>query len=72
MAVSGGKDGTACLLALLEASAPVERIELLHQEVDGAELSFMDWPSTGLYVVALARDFVSLLAQGWLRARNAA
>ncbi|MEJ5154650.1 hypothetical protein WH240_05525 [Gluconobacter wancherniae] len=69
VAVSGGKDGTACLLALLEASAPVE---LWHHEVDGAGRSFMDWPSTGPYVVALARDFVSLLAQGWLRARNAA
>ncbi|WP_426067649.1 hypothetical protein [Gluconobacter sp. NFX36] len=57
VAVSGGKDGTACLLALLEAGAPEERIELWHHEVDGAGRSFMDWPSTGPYVATLARDF---------------
>ncbi|MBS0984014.1 phosphoadenosine phosphosulfate reductase family protein [Gluconobacter cerinus] len=65
VAVSGGKDGTACLLALLEAGAPVERIELWHHEVDGAGRSFMDWPSTGPYVAALARDFSLPLYRSW-------
>ncbi|MFT8355678.1 MAG: hypothetical protein ABF617_13970 [Gluconobacter japonicus] len=35
VAVSGGKDGTACPLALLEAGAPAERIELWHQGQGG-------------------------------------
>ncbi|MEN3177689.1 phosphoadenosine phosphosulfate reductase family protein [Gluconobacter sp. OJA] len=65
VAVSGGKDGTACLLALLEAGAPAERIELWHHEVDGAGRSFMDWPSTGPYVAALARDFSLPLYRSW-------
>ncbi|WP_196756776.1 phosphoadenosine phosphosulfate reductase domain-containing protein [Gluconobacter oxydans] len=65
VAVSGGKDGTACLLALLEAGAPVERIELWHHEVDGAGRSFMDWPSTGPYVAALACDFNLPLYRSW-------
>lgn len=65
VAVSGGKDGTACLLALLEAGAPAERIELWHHEVDGAGRSFMNWPSTGPYVEALARDFGLPLYRSW-------
>ncbi|MBS1095225.1 phosphoadenosine phosphosulfate reductase domain-containing protein [Gluconobacter wancherniae] len=65
VAVSGGKDGTACLLALLEAGAPAERIEIWHHEVDGAGRSFMDWPSTGPYVAALARDFSLPLFRSW-------
>ncbi|MFT8809295.1 phosphoadenosine phosphosulfate reductase family protein [Gluconobacter sp.] len=65
IAVSGGKDGTACLLALLEAGAAVDRIELWHHEVDGAGRSFMDWPSTGPYVAALARDFSLPLYRSW-------
>nr|WP_197463184.1 phosphoadenosine phosphosulfate reductase family protein [Gluconobacter thailandicus] len=65
VAVSGGKDGTACLLALLEADAPVQRIELWHHEVDGAGRSFMDWPSTGPYGEALARDFSLPLYRSW-------
>ncbi|WP_153431515.1 phosphoadenosine phosphosulfate reductase domain-containing protein [Gluconobacter aidae] len=65
VAVSGGKDGTACLLALLESGAPAERIELWHHEVDGAGRPFMDWPSTGPYVAALARDFSLPLYRSW-------
>ena len=65
VAVSGGKDGTACLLTLLEAGAPAERIEIWHHEVDGAGRSFMDWPSTGPYVAALARDFSLPLYRSW-------
>jgi len=65
VAVSGGKDGTACLLALLEAGAPAERIAIWHHAVDGAVRSFMDWPSTGPYVAALARDFSLPLYRSW-------
>ncbi|MCP1237634.1 phosphoadenosine phosphosulfate reductase family protein [Gluconobacter kondonii] len=65
VAVSGGKDGTACLLALLEAGAPAAHIEIWHHEVDGAGRSFMDWPSTGPYVAALARDFSLPLYRSW-------
>lgn len=35
VALSGGKDGLACLLALLEAGAPTDRLELWHHEVEG-------------------------------------
>ncbi|MCI1374108.1 MAG: phosphoadenosine phosphosulfate reductase family protein [Acetobacter sp.] len=65
VAVSGGKDGTACLLALLEAGAPVERIKLWHHKVDGAGLPFMDWPSTEPYVAALAQDFSLPIYRSW-------
>ncbi|KXV04041.1 phosphoadenosine phosphosulfate reductase [Gluconobacter potus] len=65
VAVSGGKDGTACLLALLEAGAPAERIELWHHDVDGEGGSFMDWPSTTPYVEALAHDFGLPLYRSW-------
>jgi len=65
VAVSGGKDGIACLLALLEASAPKDRLELWHHEVDGQGPSFMDWPSTSPYVSALARDFGLPLYRSW-------
>lgn len=65
VAVSGGKDGLACLLALLEAGAPTDRLELWHHEVDGQGPSFMDWPSTSPYVSALARDFGLPLYRSW-------
>ncbi|TCW18818.1 phosphoadenosine phosphosulfate reductase domain-containing protein [Gluconobacter oxydans] len=65
VAVSGGKDGTACLLVLLEAGAPAERIELWHHDVDGEGGSFMDWPSTAPYVEALARDLGLPLYRSW-------
>ncbi|WP_249203199.1 tRNA lysidine(34) synthetase [Gluconobacter kondonii] len=65
VAVAGGKDGTACLLALLEAGAPKDRLELWHHEVDGQGPSFMDWPSTSPYVSALAQDFGLPLYRSW-------
>ncbi|RZK87538.1 MAG: phosphoadenosine phosphosulfate reductase, partial [Methylobacterium sp.] len=54
VALSGGKDSVACLLALLEAGADPARIELHHHEVDGRGPSFMDWPSSAPYCRALA------------------
>ncbi len=57
VALSGGKDSVACLLALLEAGADPARIELHHHEVDGRGPPFMDWPSSAPYCRALARSF---------------
>jgi 3'-phosphoadenosine 5'-phosphosulfate sulfotransferase (PAPS reductase)/FAD synthetase len=56
VAFSGGKDSIACVLALLEAGVPRERIELWHHLVDGREGStLMDWPCTEAYVRAFGR-----------------
>ena len=41
-AVSGGKDGLASLLLLLEAGVPREKIEIHHHLVDGMGPTFMD------------------------------
>ena len=57
VALSGGNDSVACLLALLEAGADPARIELHHHEVDGRGPSFMDWPSSAPYCRALAAAF---------------
>jgi predicted phosphoadenosine phosphosulfate sulfurtransferase len=46
VAFSGGKDATACLLTLIEAGVPPDRIELHHHAVDGQAEPFMDWPCT--------------------------
>lgn len=54
VAFSGGKDSIACLLHLLEAGAPRDRIELHHHDVDGG-VPFMDWPVTPAYCRAVAR-----------------
>lgn len=51
---SGGKDSIACVVALLEAGVPRDRIELWHHDVDGAGRSFMDWPCTAGYCRAVA------------------
>lgn len=49
---SGGKDSLACILYLLEQGVSKDRIELWHQDVDGApdDLAFIDWPVTENYV----------------------
>ena len=55
---SGGKDSLACLLHLLEAGAPAEKIELWHQAVDGqpgAAERFFDWPVTEAYCRAASQ-----------------
>ena len=51
---SGGKDSTACVLDLLERGVDRHRIELWHQDVDGAGDSFVDWPVTRAYCQAFA------------------
>lgn len=56
VAFSGGKDSLACLLLLLAAGVPREKIELWHHDVDGKEGSnLMDWPSTPSYCKAVAK-----------------
>ena len=56
IAFSGGKDSQSCVLSLLEAGVPKEKIELWHHEIDGREGStLMDWPSTPSYCRAFAR-----------------
>ena len=55
---SGGKDSVACLLTLLEAGVPREKIELHHHCVDGNEGStLMDWPVTEDYCRRFAEAF---------------
>lgn len=50
VAFSGGKDSLACVLHLIEAGVPREKIELWHHDVDGREGSWlMDWPVTRDY-----------------------
>jgi 3'-phosphoadenosine 5'-phosphosulfate sulfotransferase (PAPS reductase)/FAD synthetase len=65
VALSGGKDSVACLLALLEAGIPASRIELHHHAVDGEGSSFMDWPSTTAYCRTIAGAFDLPLYLSW-------
>lgn len=65
VAFSGGKDSIACLLALIEAGVPPDRIELHHHDVDGQGAPFMDWPSTTAYCRAIARHFAVPLFLSW-------
>lgn len=57
VALSGGKDSVASLLAALELGVRPESIELWHHDVDGGGEGFMDWPSTPGYVRQIARAF---------------
>jgi 3'-phosphoadenosine 5'-phosphosulfate sulfotransferase (PAPS reductase)/FAD synthetase len=67
VAFSGGKDSIACFLALLEMGVPRDKIELMHQEVDGREegRNFMDWPCTCAYVRAFAAAFGVQIYFSW-------
>lgn len=57
VAFSGGKDSTACVIALLERGVPREKIELWHHRIDPEGSPFMDWPCTGAYCEAFAKAF---------------
>lgn len=75
VAFSGGKDSLACLLAVIAAGVPAERIELWHHDVDGAADSFMDWPVTLDYCRRVAAHFklplyLSYKEGGFLREMN--
>ena len=65
VAFSGGKDATACLLTLIDAGVPSNRIELHHHDVDGQGAPFMDWPSTTAYCRAIAQHFDVPLYLSW-------
>lgn len=54
---SGGKDSQAAFLHLLDLGVPREKIELWHQDIDGDDDQFMDWPSTPSYCQAFAKAF---------------
>ena len=56
VAFSGGKDSIGCVLSLLDAGVPKNRIELWHHDIDDGE-SFMDWPVTPSYSRAFAKAF---------------
>lgn len=65
VAFSGGKDSVACILTLLEAGVPPDRIELHHHAVDGQGPAFMDWPSTIAYCRAVALELGVPLYLSW-------
>jgi predicted phosphoadenosine phosphosulfate sulfurtransferase len=54
---SGGKDSSCCLLYLLEAGIPKDRIELWHQQIDELEEPFFDWEITPDYCRKFAEAF---------------
>lgn len=51
VAFSGGKDGAACVLHLLEQGI---KPELWHHDIDGRAETFFDWPITPAYCDAFA------------------
>lgn len=65
VAFSGGKDSLGCLLTLIEARLPADRIELHHHDVDGRGPPFMDWPCTPAYCRAIANAFGLPLYLSW-------
>lgn len=62
---SGGKDSLACLLHVLEAGYPRERIELWHHDIDGRNGQFMDWPVTPHYCNAIAEHLGIPIYHSW-------
>ena len=66
IAFSGGKDSTACVLALLEAGADKRKMELWHHDIDGHESErFMDWAVTRDYCRAFAEAIDIRLYYSW-------
>ena len=67
VAFSGGKDSLACLLHLIEAGAPMEKVRLWHHCVDGQPGTdgLMDWPVTESYCRAIAKHFRVPLRLSW-------
>ena len=62
---SGGKDSTAAFLYLLDKGIPREKIELWHQDIDGREEAFYDWPITTDYCRKLAETFGVTIRFQW-------
>lgn len=65
VAFSGGKDGLASVLHLLEIGVHRSAIELHHHRVDGNESSLMDWPVTESYCEAIAKALDIDLTFSW-------
>lgn len=63
---SGGKD-SLCLLLWAIANLPLDKLEIVHQKIDGQDESgFMDYPITTAYVKAIAEYFGLPLYFSWL------
>tara|TARA_B100000929_G_scaffold255538_1_gene217330 strand:- start:11129 stop:12154 length:1026 start_codon:yes stop_codon:yes gene_type:complete len=62
VAFSGGKDGIACVLALIEMGI---KPELWHHDVDGGADNFFDWPCTESYVRKFAEHLGLPLYMSW-------
>jgi 3'-phosphoadenosine 5'-phosphosulfate sulfotransferase (PAPS reductase)/FAD synthetase len=68
LAISGGKDSLACLLALIEQGADLSKVELWHHDVDGREGStLMDWTFMRDYNIKLAEHFDLPIYFSWLQ-----
>jgi 3'-phosphoadenosine 5'-phosphosulfate sulfotransferase (PAPS reductase)/FAD synthetase len=68
VSASAGKDSMACLFHLLDLGVPKEKIELVHQSVDGRGeqyTEFMDWPVTESYLEAVGEHFGIKTAFQW-------
>jgi 3'-phosphoadenosine 5'-phosphosulfate sulfotransferase (PAPS reductase)/FAD synthetase len=63
--MSGGKDGIASFLTLVELGADPRRIEFHHHDVDGRARRLFDWPITTGYCAALAESFQVPLHLSW-------
>lgn len=62
---SGGKDSSATFLYLLDAGVSRSKIELWHQDIDGCEKAFFDWPVTRNYCRRFAEAFGVPLYLQW-------
>lgn len=66
VAMSGGKDSTACFLNLLDAGADMSKVELWHHCIDGREGSeLMDWAVTEDYCRKFADAFNVPIYYSW-------
>lgn len=64
---SGGKD-SICLFHLLDLGVPIDKIELVHQSIDGNKqdyVEFMDWPVTESYIEAVGKLFNIKTSYQW-------
>ena len=67
IAFSGGKDSIGCVLSVLDAGVPKDRIEIHHHSIDGHEGSvLMDWPSTPDYCRKFAKALDLPIYFSWL------
>lgn len=65
VAFSGGKDSLACLLNLIDAGVPTNKIEIWHHDVDGHSGHFMDWTVTADYCRKVAQTFGIKIYFSW-------